>query len=238
MRRFFRDTGILLAFCGTFYLLTVLVSRMEGDSSSDDSDFSLARKRANILVHKKDWPAAKVEFKKLTEQDPLNGYAWDSYATCIWEIRRTAMIAVEANLVVSNPKAVEKEQELQQQVADLDDQARVAYMRLKKFARYRRLALVRLAIVESDRGNYEEAMDFIEEFVERGYQTQRGLHWVQAFGAGTPPPIAKFANITRRYDFDSSRMTMTMPTGSDARLHLEPRFWDLVRRERETSLQF
>ena len=91
MRRFLRDTGILLAFCGAFYLLTVMVNRLDGDSGNDPSDFSPARKRANKLVHNKDWSAAKYEFKKLTEQDPFNGYAWDGYSTCLWEIRRSSI---------------------------------------------------------------------------------------------------------------------------------------------------
>lgn len=229
MKRFFRDTGILLAFCGAFYLLTVLVSRLEGDSATDATDFSPVRKRANRLVNNKDWPAAKVEFKKLTEQDPLNGFAWDGYATCLWETRRVAINELH-DLAKSNSTQSGYKNVLDQQIADLNDQTREVLLRVKKFARYRYSALLRLAALECDRGNYDEAMDFLEEFVGRGYRTHRGLNWIENFGVGGS---SRFVNIPI-IGFSGDLSQLSFPTEKESRLHLDPRFWDLVRRERET----
>ncbi len=267
LKRFFRDTGILLAFCGAFYLLTVLVNRLEGDAESDASDYSPARKRANVLVINKDWPSARIEFQKLMEQDPLNGYAWDGYASCLWEIRRSA-IQDWNELSRSKPLSAELSDERDQQIADLDNQTRQALLKVRKFARYRYSALLRLAALECDQGNYDDAMDFLEEFIGRGYQTQRGLDWIENFGSGGfasdqsgfdskrlstlrlqnsphggiaqrlppggPPPISTTANS----DFYRDLSGTWIPTGDESGLHAEPRFWDLVRREREKSLEF
>jgi tetratricopeptide (TPR) repeat protein len=256
LRKFFRDIGILLAFCGAFYLLTVMVNRLEGDSNTDATDFSPARKRANLLVNSKDWSAASIEFKKLTEQDPFNGYAWEGYSTSLWEIRRSSINELK-NLTRSNALDTEKENELDRQIAELNDQIRQVLLQVKKFARYRYSALLRLAALECERGNYDEAMDFLEEFVGRGYQTKRGLHWIENFGSsdvatidqdppgwgprygtsfrpGKPPQTGKYAS----FEYKGTLSRLRIPTGTETRLHLEPRFWDLVRRESETPIQF
>lgn len=230
-------------FCGAFYLVTVMVGGMEGERGNDNTDFSPARKRANTEVFRKDWWAARVEFKTLTEQDPFNGYAWDGYATSIWKIRGNTIDEL-VNLDKSNAQNADQENELRQQIDDLNDQAREIHLRLKKFSRYRYSALLRLAVVECDRGDYDEAMDFLEEFVGRGYSTSRGLQWIEKFGSGGQPIVMKYGSgaappFSRLGSINNTEISQfTIPTATNARLHLEPRFWDIVRREGEIHLKY
>ena len=233
MKRFFRDTGILLAFCGAFYLLTVLVSRIEGESTTDATDFSPVRKRANVLFYDKDWPAAQIEFKKLTEQDPFNGYAWDGYSRCLWEVRRAAIVDL-VKLAGTNPPSSENI-ELDPKIAGLTEQTTEVLLNVKKFARYRSSALLRLAALECDRGNYDEAMDFLEEFVGRGYRTQRGLEWIENYGkGGSSQVVLTFPS----FRLDRSISLVSFPSDAESRLHQDPRFWELVRRERHSPNRY
>ena len=222
-----------------FYLLTVLVSWLEGDTGSDDSDFSPARKQADVYVSRKNWTSAGIEFEKLTKQDPLNAYAWHGFAKCIWE-RRTYAISKYKSLDSPDLRNSEDAQELEGEVDELNTQAIEALLHLKKFARYRPSALLQLAVIECDRGDYEEAMDFLEEFVGRGYQTSRGLDWIEQFGFvgdNEPPhPRMKFSDLgaASQFGFNFNFSQMNFRSGVGTRLHLEPRFWDLVERERES----
>lgn len=230
MKRIVRDTGILLAFCGAFYLLTVMVNRLEGDTDRDDSDFSSTRRKANELLTRKDWGAAEEAFRLLTEKDPYNGYAWECYSTCIWEIRRGKIY--DFNMLdrtdLTDPAAVQQADELSSEIEALNERNKSVLLQLKRFARYRFTALLRLANLECDRGDHQEALDYLEEFVGRGYQTRRGLHLIEQFGSGGPPHVAKFADN----GFNTDLSELTNDLGENSRLHVEPRFWDIVRRER------
>lgn len=241
MKKFFRDAGILVLFCGVFYFMTVMVSRLDGDSGNDDSDLSPARKQADVFVQRKDWQSAKLEYIKLTEQDPLNGYAWDQYARSILELRMES-ISILRGLNRSDIRNNQRVNELDRQIDELSDEAREVLLRVKKFARYRSRALLRLAVIECYRGNNEEAMDFLEEFVGRGYQTSYGLERYHEFGTGgqlnpvelnTGPPQPPFSRA--RQPVVSTQFFETEPL---TKLHLEPRFWDIVRRESEETQVF
>lgn len=202
MKRFARDSGILIVFCGAFYLLTLIVGRQ--DAGLNESEFSPARKRADALYQERKWAAASVQFKRLIEQDPYNGRAWNNYSNCLFEMRREVLHELETEQDRESPRTTE----LLKKVKTADDKVLEGLRRTREFARYRASALLRLAVIETYRGNHDLAMDCLEEYLEGGNVTRHGLWRYREFGTGggyNAPP--------RR-----------VRTG----LHAEPRFWELV----------
>lgn len=218
--RFIRDAGVLLAFCGAFYFLTVLVSRLDGESKNDGTDFSPARKRADVLVKRKNWEAASVEFKILTEQDPFDGHAWHQYGSSFIHMRRAAMAELAQLRTDSDPDPAVIEM-LNEEIRINGEKALEILLKAKEFARYRENSLLRLAVIETYRGNSDRACDFLEEYVNEGYITQYGLARYREFGFGGPSMTSDNAEIS-----------------SATRLHQEERFWDLVQQERVQRLSF
>jgi tetratricopeptide (TPR) repeat protein len=219
LNRFFRDAGVLLAFCGAFYFLTVLVGRLDGDPTSDESDFSPARKRADVMVQRKDWKAASIEFKTLTEQDPFDGHAWYQYGSSFIHVRRAAMqqlVYLQQNEENENAIA-----QLKEEIRINGDKAYEILLKTKEFARYRENSLLRLAVIETYRENNDQAMDFLEEYVDDGNTTQYGLGRYREFGVGGPSMTSPGASVV-----------------AGTRLHREDRFWDLVQKERVIRLDF
>ena len=213
MKRFLRDAGILLAFLGAFYCLTIFVGRLDGDSSNQETDFSIARKRADFHLNRKDWNSAAAEFRNLTTLDPYDGHAWFNYAYCYYYLRYNAIKKLNKLAAVANPDPYLIEVAMEE-VRYNTDQAHGALLRAKDFARYREQALLRLAIIETARNNYTVALDFLEEYIDEGYFTKEGLDRYVEFGA---LELAK----------GSTRNKSTLGVW----LHGESRFWDLVRRE-------
>ena len=219
MRRFFRDAGILLAFCGAFYFLTIFVSRLDGDSGNE-TDFSRARKRADLHFQRKDWNSAAVEFRKLTTQDPYDGHAWFNYANCFLSLRDDAIRKLNGLTGETNPDPDEIEA-AKEEVRYNIGQAYKALLKVREFARYRAMALLRLAAIATGRNDYSDAVDFLEVFIDEGNYTPDGLDRYTVFGAGGA------AMVSRRN---------TPSTG--IRLHGESRFWDLVEREKALRLGY
>ncbi len=213
MKRFIRDAGILLTFCGAFYLVIVFVSRLDGDSNSDANEFSPVRKRADAFVENKDWDSAIAEYQKLTRLDPYNGHAWQELTGLIWEVRRVAIF--DWNLLEAEERESAKGKEISQKIKDTSDRVFKTLMEVSKFARYRSYALFRLAILESDRSNYDEALDHLEEFVGRGFMTNQGLSTYQQFG-----------------DVGPSYIQIASRKQPNVRLHQFDRFWAIARQER------
>ncbi|MFK7766571.1 MAG: hypothetical protein AB8B55_05070 [Mariniblastus sp.] len=234
LKRLFRDTCVLVAFCGAFYLLTVFVSRLDGDGINDGSDFSVPRRKADYLWKKRDYPNAAVEYQKLTTADPFNGHAWNAYAMCYYNLR-SDLISDITNLRLDQAKAFAEKQGLpvrevynssdyevpdsqevtglKKRVKALNEKARPIFKKAAEFARYRGSASLYLAVIESYDGNNEEALDLLETYVGLGLFTSgEGLDKYPAFGVG-------------------GRETITGKKSSRTRLHSEPRFYEIVRQE-------
>jgi tetratricopeptide (TPR) repeat protein len=213
LKRFIRDAGILLAFCGAFYCLTVFVGRLDGESGNDGTDFSPARKRADVYFKRKDWNSASIEFRTLTEQDPFDGNAWYNYSSCFYYLRRSASSELDYLNRQSNPDLAEIEA-LQESIRFNSDRAQVALLKATEFARSRGRALLRLAVIETAENNYNEALDYLEDFVDDGNHTQEGLSRYIEFGAGGPAMVS-----------------LGNQPSDEAQLHGEARFWELVQKE-------
>lgn len=213
MKRFLRDSGILVSFCGAFYLLIILVGRLDGESNLDSNEFSPIRVRADAFIAEQNWESAIAEYESLTKQDPYNGHAWDRLATSILELRRNAIFELD-----DLPASADREAatEIANRISEVSDRAFVVLKELSRFARYRPRALLQMAVIDCYRGNYNQAMDHLEEFLERGYTTKFGLSHYPAFGVG-----------------EEEMVLLETRNPSNVRLHAEERFWYLVRKERD-----
>ena len=214
-KRFRRDIGVLVCFCGVFYLLTLFVGRLD-TTPGEETDFSSARKRADVSLQARDWPAASADYKVLAQQDPFNGPAWYRCANS-YSNQRNILLARLKDLRDSN--GPEKEiAAVKEEIKTVSAQARGVYLKAKEFARFRRSSLFMLAAIDAYEGRNDDALDFLEEFVNQGYVTDRGLH-VYGFlgygGEGYASPAAVFNPDTNRA----------------VRLHAEPRFWEITRKE-------
>jgi tetratricopeptide (TPR) repeat protein len=215
VKRFFRDTGILLAFCGAFYVLILLVGGLDGETSSDANEFSPMRVSAEKFADKKDWGSAIKEFEKLTEADPQNGYAWKRLGLLILKTRRDALY--EEGELDSNQLQSATATEISKRIENNTLRAINVMDELSKFARHRPYALLQLAVLETYRNNHDEALDHLEEFLGRGYMTDHGLGNYSSLGEGRENAV-----------WIESRIP------PNVRLHQYKRFWNLVRKERQS----
>jgi tetratricopeptide (TPR) repeat protein len=164
-----------------------------------------------------DWSGAVKEYETLIKQDPYNGHAWSQMAQGVRQIRRDAII--ELTELEDNQASPQEIAAATQRVEEASERAHEVYLQLQKFARYRAMALLQLAVIESYRDNKDQALDYLEEFVERGNHTRRGIANYYEFGQG---------------DYDEVNVLSRVPTNQ--RLHTEARFWQLVTREREIGM--
>jgi tetratricopeptide (TPR) repeat protein len=213
LRRFLRDVTVLVAFCGAFYLLITFVNRLDGESSNEASDFSVAREAADSLAQEEDWTAAAEEYRKLTLQDPFNGYAWERYASSFYTMRFAAVKELEA-LEVSVDSDPVKLEEARKRIAVNGDKAYEILIKVREFARFRGGALLRMAVIDTYRENYDLALEMLQEFVDNHHNTQLGLDKYSQFGRGDKSVLMPGAEVPE-----------------NCRLHYYPKFWEIVAKE-------
>lgn len=224
LKRFLRDFAVLAGFCGAFYLLTVAMSRLDKEPEGD-SDFSAVRKRADVSITDRDWESASVDYLKLAEQDPYNGHAWYRCATSFNAQRnelfhqlqgaRADAKEAQAELNATSPETEELIMSLQTELDRLGGEAKNAFAKAKEFARYRADSLLNLAAIESYEGNNSDSLEHLDQFVDNGSYTSRGLSHYRVFGVGGP----------------QSASPLGQPNSVQVRLHAEPKFWEIVRKE-------
>ncbi|MFT7630462.1 MAG: hypothetical protein ACI87E_001468 [Mariniblastus sp.] len=226
-RRILRDAGVLLLFCGVFYLLIVFVGRLDGDANEGTSELSQTRKQADLSFDKKDWPAAAKEYQQLTEMDPLNGHAWSQLAEVVWQTRINAFQAFN-EIEAADDADSERVAQLNAQIDTANQEAFEIHKKLIVFARYRARALLRLCIIEIRNGNDNEALDWLEEFLQRGHRTRFGLANIQSFGESFRVEPMDFNRLIS--GGGNSASSILKP--EDIRLHAYERFWKLVELEK------
>lgn len=230
-KKIFRDFGVLVAFCGAFYLLVTFVNRLDGGNQNSDSDFSPTRKQADRYFYREsDFTSAAEQYEKLTQVDPHNGLAWSMLASSRYEERTAAKRQLD-QVDTSDESRADEYQRLEAEVERLSLLAYEAYTQLNRFARYRRDSNFWLAVldaglgsIEFGRGNreaaqerYERSLDLLGKFISQGGRTRGGLANFAELGSGGPSMSG--AGVT--------------PT-ADTRLHFEPRFWEIVAREQRS----
>lgn len=212
-KRILRDIGVLLGFCGAFYLFIVIVGKLDPAEGSD-TDFSATRKRADVALKRRDWPSASLDYRKLTDIDPYNGPAWFKCANSFMS-HRNGLLGKIRQLKLEDGSDVEIV-ELRRQVDEVGEKAYEVYLKSKEFARFRADSLFMLAALDAYKGRYEEALDNLELFVEKGHYSDRGLDGYGFLGVGgrrCASPLAQASN-------DES-----------VKLHGFGRFWEICRRE-------
>ena len=221
LKRFIRDFALLLGFCGAFYFLTVMMSRLDKDPV-DNSDFSATRKRADVSRRNHDWQSASAGYRRLAEKDPYNGHAWfwcaksyDNQRAEVYQALQAALADAEAQESSGSAGTSGPVDDLRAERERLTDLAKNAFQKAKEFARYRADSLLYLAAIESYEGNNTASLDYLDQFVSSGEHTSRGLGRYRAFGIGGPEYASPAA-----------------PDGNaNVRLHAEPKFWEIVRKE-------
>jgi len=197
---------------------------------ADNLDFSEVRKRADVSMRSRDWPSASADYLALAKKDPYNGHAWYRCASSFNAQRNLVYQSLQGALVDSGEDqrsnaAVEKSkkqlEDLQEELKRLGEQAKEAFKKSKDFARYRADSLLNLAAIESYEGNNAASLGYLEEFVNNGNYTARGLARYRVFGV--------------------SETLLDSPTAQETdlqiRLHAESRFWKIVRREQRNQSQ-
>ena len=186
LTRFLRDAFVLVGFCAAFYFLTIYVGRLDRNAN-DNSDFSAARKRADMLVRNQDWTSAAEEFKKLTEQDPYNGRAWFMYASSFYNQRNDALQEIFQLKQSPNPDGA-RIARLEKDAERYEARAEELYHKSQEFARYRNSSLVRLSVFKCSQGSFDKALEYLDGFVDNGGYTQAGL----------APPRRRLSRLQRR----------------------------------------
>ncbi len=215
LRRFLRDVAVLISFCGAFYLLITFVNRLDGGTPDDVTDFSVAREQADSFAKDQDWNSAADKYRKLTEQDPYNGYAWERYASCYYSLRFGAVKDLE-ELEQAGEKDSAKLDDARSRITKYGDKSYEILIKLREFARFRGFALLRMAVISTYREDYELALELLQGFVDGGNNTQLGLSEYSQFGRGGEKILMPGAEIPE-----------------NCRLHYYPKFWEIVEKERQ-----
>ncbi|MEL7496019.1 MAG: hypothetical protein AAFN77_00310 [Planctomycetota bacterium] len=213
-KRIARDVLVLLGFCGAFFLFISIVNNLESSETDDPNDFSVHRVRADEFKKQKDWDAAKEHLKSLIARDPFDGRAQFEYAATLYK-QRSILIDEYDDLVDLNRHESDEGTELLKKIEDYNNLSTNELIKAKAFARYRGRALLFLAVVQAEREDWEQTLNFLEEFVDSGNYTYDGLREARVFGSGGEDMTDFDAKIT-----------------GDTKLHADSRFWDICRREK------
>ena len=213
VRRILRDVGILIGFCGCFYLLIVVVGELEGSDETLE-DFSRDRRRADVYYRRQNWNVAADSYKRLTEEDPYNGRAWYMLASCYNSKAYDDLSLI--NDVVEDGSA-----ESENQIKKLEESSQAHFKTAKsyfetssRFARFRIDSVVRLSVILCELDDHDSALQRLTEFVELGGTTQMGLDRYRQFGVGGEQMTSQSANVVEA-----------------TRLHQYEQFWELVAKE-------
>lgn len=212
-KRIFRDIGILAILCSAFYAMLMMVGQM---NDQQNSLFSRNRIMADRFFRAQQWPAAAKHYELLLEEDPFNGLAWN----CLAHSRLASRIELEDEIndalaASMNPEQMEV---LYLEAKTLEEQAIAAYENAVKFLRYRRRSLFNMAHALVFKGNWESAMDCLDQFLDEGYFTDQGFDMFRHLGRGGQEMVDAAPEEDRT-----------------VRLHQFKRFWEIV--ERESSLR-
>ncbi len=207
LKRISRDIMVLLLFSGLFYVSSVVVGQLEGGQQEEKNDFSVERIKGDQKIRAKQWSSAAEQYRKLTEADPFNGYAWVRLGKSYNEMRLrvSEQMDAEKRLDANSQRIAELEAEF----VSLNQQAIEAYSEARQHPRYRAYALFWLAVFYADQADFENSLSCLEEFVDRGFICYYELNRYSYFGESKD--------------------------GVKSRLHQYDKFWELVTKHSETK---
>ena len=213
LRRIIRDAFIMISFCGTFYVSTFMWGKVD-EKPPSDTNFSKARVAADDFVSSRRWERAADRYARMTAEDPYNGFAWYRLGTSYNNVRFESQFAIRKEKKSPSPSSPKIER-LNDLVVKYEQLALEAHETARKFLRYRSRSLFQLAVIYSDRAEYEASLECLREFVDGGYRTYHGLD-----------------NVTRLGDGGRAMLDQVVTADSRSRLHAFEEFWELVDKER------
>ena len=219
VKRVVRDLIVLLIFCGTFYVSTLVVGHFEEKEKPQPNNFSASRIEGDECVRVANWEDAVPIFKKLTEEDPFNGYAQfrlSSSYRFIWQ-----GIVQKINKEKESGNSAEQTlKDLEQQRQFFEKLALESNEKTSEFLRYRGPALYQLAMIYASRNEFEKALTLLDEFVNDGNWVYNGITNIEELGIG------------------GQDMVSSEPTSNPkVRLHQFEKFWELARKENTSRLK-
>ena len=198
--RLFRDVGLLLVGGIVLFGLYTLVNMYGAKKQSENrSEFSNARRVAELSIKSQNWQSAIASNKKLAEQDPFNGHAWYHQATASYSVVDEARRGLD-DLEKENadPETISAaETALNENILS----AREVFLSCLDFARYRNRSRIYLASLESMLDNKEKALDHLELAVKDGFYNRQFR--ISRFGSLRDSP--RFADILRMENENKNR---------------------------------
>ncbi len=197
-----------------FYTSSLLIGNF---TSGKQDTFSEDRQLADRYLDQQNWLDASRHLLRMSETDPYNGYAFYNLAVCFYSLRQNVKRQIDQ---VKEAQSADVDLDLMESLEDsyrnFDELCLNSFQRAAQFLRYRRLALLNLAMLSVEREEWEQAIYNLEQFVDEGFFTSRGLDEFRSLGRGGRQVI----------DDDTNPI-------SETRLHYFERFWDVVEKEVE-----
>ena len=175
-KMFLRDGLVFVMVLVGLYFLTTGTNMIKGEAVDPISDFSLDRQMADRLLAKKRYAEALPFFKRLTEQDRYNGYAWYWLGHCSFQVAENQRNRLDG-LAESDP---DYQRELNTYDGNIN-QAAMAYQQVLGYPRLRNRARYNLAIIHATVDDLQKTLQYLRDAVDDGYYTRRGLRKYSRF---------------------------------------------------------
>ena len=159
LARIFRDLAILGVVGCVFYFVVQAASVFKRVEPTRSSQYSDDRRLADELYRDEMYREAIPYLDRLIEDDPFNSYAINRKAYAAYEVFRTSLAD-------------------QNDETEIDKFATLSlntYNLLMDYPRYANGARFRMAVIHSRRDDDEKALAILDEAVESGFYSRRGL---------------------------------------------------------------
>ena len=236
-RRILRDVSIVIIFCVGFLGLIGLANFLQDDSAEQtSSEFSQHRLSADKAAQGHDFEVSLENLRALVENDPFDGRAQYALASTLFtrfteiqdaiaeanrkeltdaddapdQVKSTDQVSSDTRTNSPSPSANDTQtaQARDAEAKVLLDQAIHEYRLAEEHPRYRLRSQIQLAVLLATKGEYKAALNSLDNFVNEGGATRRGLDQIEEFGS--------YLNRNQG------------PT----KLHAYPKFAEIVERER------
>lgn len=203
--RIIRDVSLVVVFCVGFLGLIGLANFLQDDGQSQtSSEFSEYRLSADKAAEGRDLDVSLQNLRALVKNDPFDGRAQYELASTLFsraiEFQDAAAEANRNDLSAQANSPSQSDQSSRRspndqsagtsaavgseaELASLIDQAVQEYKLAQKHPRYRSRSQIQLAVLYASQGDYRDALDTLEKFVNDGGATRRGLDQIEQFGS-------------------------------------------------------
>lgn len=161
LKRFFRDLGILAAFCMLFWGFVSGINLLGKESGNVvESEVSAVRELADRSLARKDYQSAIEPLIEQTQQDEFNSHAWFRLGQCYWQLWKDAK---QPYLATDAPPP---SPEMLQQQTELAEKALKALHVAADYPRYRVSSLFMSAALNAQHNKFDKALSQLEATLE------------------------------------------------------------------------